>query len=76
MRSRPLDTDVAVWSTYRAILDSMGGPARLERALEMSESVREIRLDGILARNPGFTRRQAILRVIEEDYGVVLPEAR
>lgn len=76
MSLRPLDTDVAAWSTYLAVLDRMGGPARLERALEMSESVREIRLDGILARNPGFTRRQAILRVIEEDYGVVLPEAR
>lgn len=76
MSVRPLDTDPAAWSTYLAVLERMGGPARLRRALEMSDAVREIRLDGILARNPGFARRQAIVRVIEEDYGVVLPEGR
>jgi hypothetical protein len=51
----------------------MGGPARVRAAIELSEAIREIRLAGIMARHPELSRRQAIARVIAEEYGVELP---
>lgn len=73
MSSRPLDTTPAAWSTYHAVLDRMGGPARFRTALELSESVREIRLAGIRARHPELSRKQVIARLVLEEYGVTLP---
>ena len=73
MTSRPLDTTPASWSAYNAVLECMGGPARLRAAVELSEAVREIRLAGIRARHPELTRREVVARLISEDYGVDLP---
>lgn len=76
MTSRPLDTTPAAWSTYQAVLDRMGGPARFRAALELSESVREIRLAGIRARHPELSQKQVITRLVQEEYGVTLPVPR
>jgi len=73
MTSRPLDTTATAWSMYQGALDRMGGPARVRAAIELSEAIREIRLAGIMARHPQLSRRQAIARVIAEEYGVELP---
>ena len=73
MTPRPPDTATASWSTYTAVLDRMGGAARLHAAVELSEAVREIRLAGIRARHPELTPRQAVAQLILEDYGVRLP---
>jgi hypothetical protein len=73
MTPRPPDTATTSWSTYTAILDRMGGAARLHAAVELSEAVREIRLAGIRARHPELTPRQAVAQLILEDYGVRLP---
>ena len=73
MTPRPPDTATTSWSTYTAVLDRMGGAARLHAALELSEAVREIRLAGIRARHPELTHRQAVAQLILEDYGVELP---
>jgi hypothetical protein len=52
----------------------MDGPARLHAAVELSESVRELRLAGIRARNPELSARQAVARWVLEEYGLALPD--
>jgi hypothetical protein len=73
MSPRPLDTALAAWDAYNAVLDRMDGPARLHAAMELSESVREIRLAGIRARHPELSSRQVIARWVLEEYGLQLP---
>jgi hypothetical protein len=73
MTARPLDTSPASWSALNTVLDQMGGPARLQAAVELSDAVREIRLAGIRARNPGLSPRDAVAALVSEDYGVDLP---
>lgn len=74
--SRPLDTDPETWARYTAVLDGMDGPARVRAALELSQTVREIRLAGLRARHPDLSPRQIITRLVAEDYGVDLPPAK
>lgn len=73
MISRPLDTDPEAWARYNDVLDRMDGPARLRAALELSDTVREIRLAGLRARNPELSPRQVVARLVAEDYGIELP---
>lgn len=75
MTPRPLDTTPASWSAYNAILDRMDGPERVRVAVELSEAVREIRLAGIRARHPELTRREAVARLVLEEFGVRLPRS-
>ena len=70
---RPLDTDLASWSEYNAVLDRMDGSARLFAAVELSDAIRQVRLSGIHARFPDLTRREVVARLVLEDYGVTLP---
>jgi hypothetical protein len=63
----------AAWDVYRVALDRRDGPARLEAAIELSESVREIRLSGIRARHPELSPREVIARWVLEEYGLELP---
>lgn len=76
MITRPLDTDSATWSRYKAVVAGMDGAARLQAAMELSEAVRDIRLAGIRARHPELTREQAVARLVLEEYGVALPGPR
>jgi hypothetical protein len=76
MTSRPSDTAPASWSTYEAVLDRMDGPARVQAAAELSEAVREIRLSGIRSRHPEMSLREAVARLVAEDYGVELPREK
>ncbi|TVP43005.1 MAG: hypothetical protein EA350_14465 [Gemmatimonadales bacterium] len=57
------------------LLDRMGGSARVRAAIELSEAVRDVRLAGIRARNPGFDHREALAHLVSEDYGFELPPA-
>jgi hypothetical protein len=75
MTTCPRDTAPEAWSTHAALLDQMGGPARVRIAVELSEAFREIRMSGIRARNPGLDEREALARLVWEDYGVELPPA-
>ena len=76
MTTRPLDTSPAAWSTHNAVLDGMGGEARLRGAIELSDAVRQIRLAGIRAEDPAMTRQEAMARLVLEDFGIVLAEER
>ena len=74
MSSRPIDTAPASWSQYEAILDRIGETARLNAAIELSDAVRKIRLDGIRSRHPKLSLREAVALLVAEDYGVELPQ--
>jgi hypothetical protein len=52
----------------------MDGSARLHAAVELSESVREIRLAGIQARHPELNAKQVVARWVREEYGLALPD--
>lgn len=75
MSTRPRDTAPAAWSAHTALLDRMGGSARVAAAIELSEAIRDLRIAGIRARNPGLDDREALARLIAEDYGIDLPPA-
>jgi hypothetical protein len=70
---RPLDTAPASWSEYNAVLDRMGGEARLNAAVELSDAMREVRLSGIRARFPDMTPQERVAQLVLEDYGISLP---
>ncbi len=76
MISRPHDTSPAAWSEYNAVLDRMGGTARIQAAVELSDAVREVRLAGLHARHPVLTRREIVAQLVSEDYGVTLPPSK
>jgi hypothetical protein len=56
-------------------LDRIGETARLNAAIELSDAVRNIRLDGIRSRHPDLSHREAVALLVAEDYGVELPHA-
>ncbi|MDH3207543.1 MAG: hypothetical protein OEO79_13160 [Gemmatimonadota bacterium] len=73
MKTHPLDTHPAAWSAYNTVLDGMDGAARLYAAVELSETVREIRVAGIRAEHPDLDRRGALARLMLEEFGVWSP---
>jgi len=74
MTSRPHDTSPEAWAVQRASLARMTGEERVRIAIEMSESVRAIRIAGIRSRHPGWDASQVIRHLVAEDYGIELPE--
>lgn len=52
----------------------MGGPERFHAAVELSESVRELRIAGIRARHPELSANQAVARWVLEEHGLALPD--
>ena len=72
MSPRPLDTTAEVWDVQNRVLDEMDGPARLHAAVELSESVREIRLAGIQARHPELSSGEVVARWVFEEHGLDL----
>lgn len=53
----------------------MGPSRRLELAMRMSDDVRQIAIDGELARHPGISRAEALARVVRRTLGDELFEA-
>ncbi len=64
MSTRPLDTSTTSWSVQRKALAAMTPSARIRVAIDLSESVREIRIQGLLARNPEWSRADAVASLI------------
>ena len=76
MSSRPLDTSEEAWSEHAAIIEHMGGEKRLQVAMELSDAVRTLRLEGMRARDPAASHEELIRRLIREEYGIELPARR
>ena len=60
MSTRPKDTSESSWLTQREIVARMDPSARVGVALDLSESVREIEIEGLLARNPTWSHADAV----------------
>jgi hypothetical protein len=73
MSTKPEDTTTEAWSTQRQILGRIGPAARLATAIDLSEAVREIQIEGVLARNPGWGRADAVHHIVAANLGVDLP---
>ena len=66
----PLDTSAEARAYQRAVLRRMDREARLRSAVDLSESVREIQIQGLLARRPSWTRREAVRHLILVQSGI------
>lgn len=64
-RNRANDTSAAGWNAQQVALARMSPESRMRVAIDLSESVREIQIQGILARNPDWSRRDAIDWLVE-----------
>jgi hypothetical protein len=53
----------------------MSGEQRLRVALDLSDTVRSVRMAGLKAQFPGDTQQQLVRRYIEQVYGLRLPES-
>lgn len=70
MPTKPDDTSFSSWQARQQILAAMSNEARVRIAIDLSEAVREIQIDGILSRNPGCSRAQAIQQLVVKHFGV------
>jgi hypothetical protein len=73
MSTTPLDTTSEAWLVQREALARMGGEARVQTAIELSEAVRVLQMEGILARNPGWSRSEAIQYLLRQMAPASLP---
>ena len=74
MIPRPMDTAPEAWRRQVAALERLGPEGRVRAAIELSEAVRAIQLEGIRARHPGWSRREAVRHLVERLHGVRLAD--
>jgi hypothetical protein len=60
MSTRPHDTSGASWRAQREIIGRMDPAARVRTAVDLSDSVRELQIEGLLARHPTWGRSNAV----------------
>ena len=70
-----LDTSAEADAVQREVWARMGPEGRLALALKMSDEARELAIEGVMARCPELTRRQAMLEVVRQYLGDELFEA-
>lgn len=75
MQLKPNDTSPEAWAVRADVLRRMGGDARVRTALDLSEAVREIQVQGLLSRNPTWQRRDAIRYLVRKQFGVDLEQS-
>lgn len=69
---RPLDTTPDALEAQRSAIGRLSPEPRVRAALEMSESIRSVRLSGLRARYPDASERELVARFIAEVHGVRL----
>ena len=72
MDSRPLDTSAAAWRVQQDIVGALTPEARVAAAVDLSDSIREVRIAGLLSRNPGWSKADAIRQLVLGDTGIDL----
>jgi hypothetical protein len=65
MSTRPRDTSDAGWVAQRDAVAGMDPASRVRAAIDLSDSVREIQIQGFLARNPTWKRSDAVQALIQ-----------
>jgi hypothetical protein len=74
MSTRPRDTSAEAWRVRNEAIAALDGGDRLRIAIDLSDSVREIQLAGILSRNPGWSRADAVRQLVLKQTGIDLGE--
>jgi len=69
----PRDTSPDAWEAQQAALERLGGSGRVAVALDLSEAIQTIQLDGIQARHPNWSRAEAVRQLIQDRHEVSLP---
>jgi hypothetical protein len=69
MSTRPNDTSAPSWHAQRGILARMDPASRVRIAIDLSDSVRELQIQGILIRNPAWSRTDAVASLIQRMAG-------
>jgi hypothetical protein len=72
----PRETSASAWHEQVAALERLGPAGRVEVAVDMSEAVRAIQLDGIRARHPAWSRRDVIRHWVKLAHRIDLPGNR
>jgi hypothetical protein len=65
MSNRPLDTSDASWGARRDVVAQLDPSFRVRIAIDLSESVRELQIQGLLARHPAWCREDAVHWLIQ-----------
>jgi hypothetical protein len=60
MSTKPYDTSETSWLAQREAVAAMEPSFRLQVAIDLSESVRELQIQGLLARHPSWGREEAV----------------
>jgi len=60
MSTKPHDTSDPSWVAQRDAIAAMKPSSRLQVAIDLSESVRELQIQGLLARHPSWSRQEAV----------------
>lgn len=76
MHSRPLDTTRDAADARRSALGRLDPAERVQAALEMSDSMRRIRLSGLRASLPDAAESELVARFIARVHGVHVDGAR
>jgi hypothetical protein len=63
------DTTPEAMSVQAEVFRRMGGPRRLEIAMEMSDAVRELTFARLKRDHPGFSRPEIIQAYVREVFG-------
>lgn len=74
MSPRPFDTTLDAWRAQQDALSRIGPAARVQVAVELSDVVREIQIEGVRARHPGWDRRRAVRHIVLSRLGVDLSD--
>jgi hypothetical protein len=60
MSTKPHDTSDASWVAQRDAVAAMEPSCLVQVAIDLSESVRELQIQGLLARHPSWSREEAV----------------
>lgn len=74
MSTRPGDTSPEAWHVQQDALSRIGPAARFQAALELSDAIRSIQIEGVRSRHPEWGRRRAVRHIVLSQYGIDLPE--
>lgn len=61
----PHDTSTESWAVRREAILAMDPSDRVRVAIELSEAVRELQIQGLLDRNLAWTRADAVAHLVE-----------
>ena len=76
MTMRPMDTGAEAWDRQQEILARIGPEARFTIAIQMSDAIRAIQVEGARDRNPASSRDDILREIVARQYGEELPRRR